>query len=157
MTDEIPIYQRLDAAPVRFEDIEVGRDLGSMEWRLDTSQVQGLIENDADYQEWYLEDSPFGEPIVPPLATYPPVRLLFTRTYNLRGMFIEFTTHFIKPVFYGRDYTITGTVVGKWIKRDREYVRYEARCLSEDGSIVFTTERTHILSYSKRAADSPPA
>jgi acyl dehydratase len=135
----------------RFEDIEVGADLGTLDWSVQPENVAGLQENDLDYHEWYVDSSPFGGAIVPPLATYPPVRVLFTRNYNLRGLFIEFESEFRRPIFFGERLTISGRVADKFIKRDREYVTYEAEGRDEKGEIVFTTRRTHVLDFLTRS------
>lgn len=135
-----------------YEEIEVGADLGSVEWSVSAEGVQGLLENDDEQHEWYVDASPFGGPIVPPMATYPPVRILFTRKYNVRGLFFQFEHEFIRPMFYGQKVTITGRVVDKWIKRDREYVKYEAEGRNEAGELLFRTRRAHVLDYIKRSA-----
>ena len=150
-TDGLTRVER-DASGLRttYEEIEVGADLGRMEWTVGPENVAGLMENDQDYHEWYAESSPWGEPVVTPMATYPPVRILFTKKYNVRGVFYEYESEFIRPIHYGQKVIITGRVVDKWIKRDREYVRYEAEGRSEDGELLFRTRRAHALDYIKR-------
>lgn len=133
-----------------FEEIEIGRELGPMTWIVEPGNVKGLLDNDQDIHEWYIESSPFGKPVVPPMATYPPVRVLFSREYNVRGLFYSFEAEFIRPIFYGEEITISGAITDKWIKRDREYVSYGAEGRDDVGELVFTTRRTHVLDYLPR-------
>ena len=135
-----------------FDEIEVGAELGEIEWSVTREQVDGLIENDLDYHEWYESESPFGGPIVPPLATYPPVRILLTKKYNVRGLFFHYQSEFIRPIFYGQVLKITGRIVDKWVKRDREFFRYEAEARDLEGQLVFRTQRAHALDYIPRSA-----
>lgn len=132
---------------VTYEDLEVGADLGTLEWSVTAESVAGLRANDQDDHEWYVGDSPFGGPVVPPMATYPPVRILFSRRYNLRGLFYRFESHFHRPIRFGQVVTITGIVAEKYVKRDREYVTYEAEGRDPDGQLLFTTRRTHVLDF----------
>jgi hypothetical protein len=133
-----------------YDDIEVGADLGTLVWSVEYSNVEGLAENDLDFHEWYVESSPWGPPVVTPMATYPPVRVLFTKKFNVRGVFYEYESEFHRPIHYGQKVIITGRVVDKWIKRDREYVKYEAEGRAEDGTLLFTTRRAHALDYLPR-------
>ena len=101
-----------------FEEFEVGASLGEFRWSIQPSNAAGLIDNDQDAHPWYVGDSPFGRPVVPPMATYPPVRILFTRNYNVRGLFYHFESEFLEPIPYGEDIIVTGHISDKWIKRD---------------------------------------
>lgn len=135
-----------------YEEIEVGADLGTMTWMVQPDNIAGLLANDQDYHEWYVESSPFGEPVVSPMATYPPVRILFTKKYNVRGVFFRYESEFHAPIHFGQKVFIGGRVSGKWIKREREYVCYEAEGRAEDGTVLFSTRRTHALDYIPRTA-----
>jgi acyl dehydratase len=135
-----------------FDQIEVGESLGSIRWSVTREAVQGLIDNDDDHNEWYDKDSPFGGPIVPPLATYPPVRMLLTRVYNIRGLFYEYEGEFLLPIHYGDEITVTAWIADKWVKRDREYFAYEGEGRNDAGELVFRTRRTHVLDFITRDA-----
>lgn len=136
----------------RYEDIVVGDDLGSTEWTFDESAIARICESDDDFHEWYSVDSPYGGPIAPVLIGYPPVRLLFSRAYNVRGLFYWYEVENFAPLKPNVTYTIRGRIADKWIKRDREYVQYEATCYDPMGNKVFHTRRTHALDYLTRDA-----
>ena len=135
-----------------FEEIEIGQDLGSLEWTVTESQIDALCESDDDHHEWYSVSSPFGGRVAPVLISYPPIRLLFARKYNVRGLFYELRMEQLQPIIPGQKMTVSGRVVDKWIKRDREYVCYEAVCVDDRGSEVFRTVRTHVLDFIPRTA-----
>jgi hypothetical protein len=149
-----PTRVREDGSGLRtaFAQIEVGKDLGTIRWSVSRSAVEGLIKNDDDDHEWYREDSPFGGPVVPPLATYPPVRMLLTRAYNVRGLFVEYEHEFLRPIRYGQEIVIHAWIADKWVKRDREFFAYEAEGYDEDGRLVFRTRRVHVLDFITRDA-----
>ncbi len=135
-----------------YEDIQVGADLGTTPWSVSSEQIAAICESDDDYHEWYTVGSPFGGVIAPVLIAYPPVRLLFSRAYNVRGLFYELTLDNLDPIRPGKAMFVSGRVVDKWIKRDREYVAYEGECIDEDGLVIFRTRRAHVLDYIPRTA-----
>lgn len=137
----------------RYEAVVVGKDLGSMEWSFTRDDVARICESDDDFHEWYSLNSPYGKAIAPLLISYPPVRMLFSRMHNIRGLFYEYTAESYFPLHADTKYTLTGKVINKWIKRDREFVQYEAACHDADGRKIFYTTRTHVLDFLTR--DTP--
>lgn len=135
-----------------FEEIKVGENLGAIEWIVTREQVQALCESDDDYHEWYSVESPYSGLIAPVLMSYPPVRLLFCRFYNVRGLFYKLDLESLNPIVVGHPMIVTGRVIDKWIKRDREFVAYEGQCTEKDGLEVFRTRRAHVLDYIPRTA-----
>ena len=134
----------------RYEDIAIGDDLGTMEWSFDEAAIRGICESDDDFHEWYAVESPYGGVITPVLISYPPVRLLFSRKFNVRGLFYWFEMENYAPLKPNVTYTISGRICDKWIKRNREYVQYEATCYGPQGQKVFYTRRAHALDYLTR-------
>jgi hypothetical protein len=142
------VAQDADGRPrTTFEELVVGESLGSMRWSVAPSDVEGLIQNDLEFDPWYESLETGGAGIVPPLATYPPVRVLFTKKYNIRGVFYEFETEFLRPIPYGLELTIHGVVSNKWVKRDHEFVTYSAYGVDDNDQVYFRTSRTHALDY----------
>lgn len=133
-----------------YEELVVGESLGTLEWVVTRDNVDGLIVNDQDFQECYEAAGLFDEPVVPPLATYPPVRMLFTRRFNVRGVFYRFTSEFVRPMRYGERIRVSGTISDKYIRRNREYVTYQATGVDDDDQVVFRTWRTHALDFITR-------
>lgn len=157
MTDSTQDRVAYDARGPRttYDELVVGDSLGTMEWIVQRENVDGLIINDQDFQECYEQPGMFDAAVVPPLATYPPVRMLFTRRFNVRGVFYRFTSEFVRPIRYGERIRISGSITDKYIRRNREYVTYEAVGIDDDDQVVFRTSRTHALDFITR--DHPRA
>jgi hypothetical protein len=138
-----------------FEEIVVGESLGTMKWSVTRPDVEGLVMSDLEFDPWYESIESGGGGVVPPLATYPPVRVLFTLKYNIRGVFYEFESEFLRPIPYGLELSIHGVVADKWIKRNHEFVKYAAYAEDEAGLVYFRTARTHALDF--QTIDVPKA
>jgi hypothetical protein len=130
-----------------FEEIELGDELGSIEVRFTRESAEGLISSDGEYDSWYEPPSEGGGGIIPCLATYPPVRALFGQRFHIRGYMAAYSGEFLRPIEHGAILTITGRIIGKWIKRQRAYIQYEAEGIDGDGVVYFRTTRTHTLDY----------
>jgi hypothetical protein len=149
MTSEASrVAEDADGRPrTSFDEIIVGTSLGSLKWSVSRQDVAGLILSDSEFDPWFESCNDGGSGMIPPLATYPPVRVMFTKVYNIRGVFYQFESEFLRPIPYNCELTISGVVSDKWVKRDREYVKYSAEGVAEDGTVYFRTSRTHALDY----------
>ena len=135
-----------------FEDIEVGKDLGTLEWEITEADLEKQCSIDLDYHPWYFGESPFGGRIAPPQIQYRPPRWLLSRNYNVRGVLYKWEFENIGPLRVGEPITVTGRIAEKWVERDREYVKFESTGTNKKGEIVFRTMRTHVLDMVKRTA-----
>ena len=135
-----------------FEDIEEGKDLGVIEWNITAEDVDKQCLIDHDYHPWYFLDSPFGGRIAPPQIQYRPPRWLFSRNYNVRGVFYKWDFENTGPLVIGATIQVTGRISRKWVERDREYVSFESIGTDSEGTVVFRTTRTHVLDMVKRTA-----
>ena len=133
-----------------FDEIEVGKDLGSLEWEVSEEMIDKQCIMDNDFHEWYSIDSPFGGRIAPPQIQYRPPRWLLSRNYNVRGVFYRWEFENISPIKHSRKMKISGKITDKWIKGDREFVEFEAVGEDQDGNILFRTKRVHALDVIKR-------
>lgn len=136
----------------KYEDIEVGKSLGSIEWKVDSEDVEKQCRMDSDYHPWYFGDSPFGGRIAPPQIQYRPPRWLLSRNYNVRGLFYKWEFENTGPLLVGETINVTGKILAKWIEREREYVKFETIGTNSKGEVVFKTQRTHVLDAVKRTA-----
>ncbi|TAM66944.1 MAG: hypothetical protein EPN48_14835 [Microbacteriaceae bacterium] len=143
--------------PVEFELMEVGEQLGPVEFDIDEHFVKSVAFAIDDYGAWHLgPSSPFGRPIAHASALLCDLlRLLYTR-YDPdqdRGLHQheEFTLH--SPVFIGERVRLTGKFVEKYVKRGRGYVvtEAEARTVADDRLIMRhrATETTDIPANSE--------
>jgi hypothetical protein len=137
-------------ARATFEDIEVGKDLGSLEWRITREDVDKQCRMDHDYHPWYFTGAPDGPPIAPPQIQYRPPRWLLSRNYNVRGLFYKWDFENVAALPIDAPIRVSGRIVDKWIERGREYVRFESVGTDGDGKVLFRTTRTHVLDALKR-------
>ena len=76
-----------------------------------------------DPDPWYLEDSPFGGPIVPHGYFYGEyLRLLVVPNYPMGALNAQLTFESKGPIFHGEQVTVTGTVDRMYEKRGRPYM-----------------------------------
>jgi hypothetical protein len=129
-----------------FDDIVIGQDLGTLEWEVTPDAVDKQCDMDADHDPLF-EGS---DAVAPPQITYRPPRWLFSRMFNVRGVFYRWEMENIAPIRPNTKITVSGKIIGKWIKADREFVEFEAIGTNEEGKLVFRTRRVHVLDVLKR-------
>lgn len=135
-----------------FDDIEVGQQLEPYEWVVSEADIEKQCMIDDDYDAWYSLDSPWGGRIAPPQIQYRPPRWMLTRTYNIRGVFYKWAFETFKVIKPGEKITITGKIIDKWVKNEREFITFEAVGRDALGDKVFVTQRTHVLDVIERTA-----
>jgi acyl dehydratase len=135
-----------------FDEIEVGRSLGEMEWVVTEDMIERQCAIDADFDAWYSLDSPWGGRIAPPQISYRPPRWLLSRTYNIRGLFYRWEMENVRPLRPGVTLRVRARIADKYVKNEREFVVYEAEAADPDGNVVFRTRRTHVLDFVERSA-----
>ncbi len=136
----------------RFEDIEVGTVLGEMDWVVTEDMIDRQCDMDADYAIWYRLSSPWGGRIAPPQISYRPPRWLLSRTYNIRGLFTKWRMENLRPIRPNVQMHIVARVIDKYVRKEREFVVYEAEARDPDDQVVFRTQRTHVLDVLDRTA-----
>jgi hypothetical protein len=132
-----------------FDDIEVGQDLGSLEWEVTSDTIKKQCDMDNDHDP--LFDAADGT-IAPPQISYRPPRWLFSRMFNIRGVFYRWDMENLAPIHPNTKINVGGKITAKWVKGDREYVEFEATGTDPDGVLVFRTRRVHVLDVTKRSA-----
>lgn len=135
-----------------FEEIEVGKILGEIDWVVTDEMIDLQCEMDQDYDAWYFGDSPWGGRIAPPQIQYRPPRWLLSRTYNVRGLFYKWEMENVRPILPNVTLRVSCRVVDKYVKNEREFVVYEAEAVDPQGQTVFRTRRTHVLDFIDRNA-----
>jgi len=143
-----------DAGGLRttYEEIEVGKDLGALEWTVTDADIEKQCTFDDDWHEWYVLTSPWGGRVAPPQIQSRPPRWLLSRTYNIRGVFYKHEFEYLKPIRPNQKLVISGKIGDKWVKNDREYVRYDTFATDESGEVVSTSSRVRVVDMLKRDA-----
>lgn len=149
---QVRILQDARGRRTTYEELEIGKDLGSAEFVVTQAQIDQTCERMGDHHPFYEVDSPFGGTVAPIYLTYKLTRMLFSQTYSVRGLFYKWAFEFINPIRTNVAYTVSARLTEKWIKNDREFVAYESICTDPQGNTVFTTRRAHVLDYIKRTA-----
>jgi hypothetical protein len=134
-----------------FDDIEVGHSLGDMEWQITDELIDLQCQLDQDFDPLYFPQDG-GERVAPPQITYRPPRWLFSRAYNVRGLFVRWESETFREIRPNTTIRISGTIADKYVKNDREFVVYQAEGKDTDGNLIFRTRRTHVLDFIERSA-----
>lgn len=136
-----------------YDSIEIGQDLGTLEWVVTPELIDKQCAMDGDYDPLFaLDTGPFDGPVSPPQLSYRPPRWLFSRMFNIRGVFYRWDMENIAPIRPGTTVTVSGRITNKWIKGEREFVEFEATGTDPDGNLLFRTRRVHVLDVIKRTA-----
>ena len=135
-----------------YEEIEVGKDLGSFEWTVTEANIERQCLLDEHWHEWFVSDSPWGGAVAPPQIQSRPPRWLLGRTYNIRGVSYKHDFEYLKPIKAGQTLTISGKVSDKYIKRNREFMRWDTFAHDEDGQLVFSASRVQCMDIIERDA-----
>ena len=139
-------------ARTSYDDLEIGKDLGSTEFVFTQLEIDQTCARLKDHHPYYELNSPLGGTVCPVYMTYWLTRMLFSETYSVRGLFYKWGFELFEPVRPGVKYSLSGRLTEKWIKNDREFVSYESVCKDPQGKLVFTTRRAHTLDFIKRTA-----
>jgi hypothetical protein len=134
----------------QFDDIEIGRVLGEMDWVVTEDMIDTQCAIDADYDVWYSLRSPWGGRVAPPQISYRPPRWLLSRTYNVRGLFYKWEMENVRPIRPGVTLRVVARITEKYVRSEREFIVYEAEATDPDGNVVFRTRRTHVLDFIER-------
>lgn len=135
-----------------YEDIVVGQDLGTLEWTVTSDAIAKQCSMDGDEDAMFGPAASASGQIAPPQISYRPPRWLFSRTFNIRGVFYRWEMENTAPIRAGATITVGGRISKKWIKGEREFVEFEATGTDQSGQIVFRTRRVHVLDMVKRTA-----
>ena len=135
-----------------FDDIEIGKDLGEIEWTVSEADIEKQCMVDDDYHPWFMGDSPYGGRIAPPQIQYRPPRWLLSRNYNIRGVFYKWEFENAKPIKPNVKIKVTGRITNKWMKKGREFVEFETVAHDDAGDLLFRTQRVHALDVIENTA-----
>jgi hypothetical protein len=135
-----------------YEEIVVGQSLGEMEWEITDEMIDLQCRLDEDFDRLFCLPLVDGGRIAPPQITYRPPRWLFSRAYNVRGLFVRWEMETFALLKANIKIKVSGTIADKFIKKDREFVVYQAEGRDPDGTLLFRTKRTHVLDFIERTA-----
>lgn len=135
-----------------FEDIKIGQSLGEMEWRITDDLIDLQCQLDQDFDPIFFPQGDGTKRVAPPQITYRPPRWLFSRAYNVRGLFVRWESETFRAIKPDTTITVSGSIVDKFVKKEREFVVYQAEGRDAAGNLIFRTKRTHVLDFIERTA-----
>lgn len=140
---------------IPFDSIIVGEALGPVDYPADEEAVKQYCSDWKDDNPIYLEDSPFGGPVVPPAfrAGLDSFRLLATRYDSHATIGVKTAHEFVNPAKVGKRLITSGKVADKYIKRGIEYVVVEYSTVDEDG-VEIRRSVDHIALSAERVSDA---
>ena len=86
---QVRIHRDVRGVRSEYEKFEIGKDLGSAEFRVTQPEIDRFCERTEYHHPYFELDSPFGGTVVPVGMTYATTRLLFSQNYSVRGSFIS--------------------------------------------------------------------
>lgn len=134
-----------------FDDIVIGQTLGQMEWQVTGELIDLQCQLDQDFDPLFFPQKG-GQRIAPPQITYRPPRWLISRAYNVRGLFVGWEMESFRAIEAGATLIVSGKIVDKYVKKEREFIVFEAEGRDAAGNLVFRTRRTHVLDFVERSA-----
>jgi hypothetical protein len=135
-----------------FDDIEIGHTLGEMDWQITDELIDLQCQLDQDFDPAFYPQGDGKGRVAPPQITYRPPRWLFSRAYNVRGLFVRWESESFAPIVPGTTIRVTGSIAEKYVKNNREFVVYQAEGKDAAGGLIFRTRRTHVLDFVERTA-----
>ncbi|MHB8577579.1 MAG: hypothetical protein ACYDCQ_19880 [Dehalococcoidia bacterium] len=124
-------------------DVQVGQDMGREEIPITPELVRWYEEAVETSHPWYAGDSPFGGPVAPALVLHNP-QYRSSREWYLPNLFgnlhAKMAWQLFRPVPVGATLVRRGTVLERYLKRDREFVVAEAQLFGEDGALCARTQ-----------------
>jgi len=140
---------------IPWDTVIVGDTLGPIEYVVDKEAVEQYCDDWKDPNPIYLEDSPFGGPVVPPAfrAGLDSFRLLATKFDSHATVGVKTEHQYINPAKIGKRLITTGKIADKYIKRGIEYVVIEYSMVDEDG-VEIRRSVDHIALSVERVTDS---
>ncbi|MHB8382848.1 MAG: FAS1-like dehydratase domain-containing protein [Candidatus Binataceae bacterium] len=126
------------------DEVYVGRDYGSVTYDLTPETIANYIAGTGDDNPWYRDRSPLGGPLAPALILYAAV--YHTVSWYLPNIYGNLHARqeweLFAPVMVGEQLTTRSLIVGRYAKRDREYLVNEVVVSNAAGRIV-SRSRTH--------------
>jgi hypothetical protein len=126
------------------KEVYVGRDYGGAAYDITPEFVAKYIAGTGDDNPWYRGDSPLDRPLAPALILYDGVyRTLAWYLPNLYGnLHARQEWELFGPTAVGERLSTRSVIIGRYLKRDREYLVNEVLVTNAGGQLV-SRSRTH--------------
>ena len=136
---------------IPFNELKIGDTFGPVPFATDERAIRRYCNEMGDHNPIYLEDSPFGGAVVPPLlsATLLGLRMIGTRYSSHATVPTKLIQKNIHPAKVGSSLALSGTLVDKYIKRGMEYAVIESVIKDENGAEIRRVTDHFLLSLER--------
>lgn len=135
-----------------FDGIEVGAETASFSITVTEAMVADYMKTIEFDQSWWDDANADEAGKVVPVDLVPKLvmRRLFVeygeRVFG-RHIRVKQSYKFLQPILVGSEVTVTGWVKGKYEKRDKKFVEFEAHYVGSDGSLLLVDNRTSMILF----------
>ena len=104
-----------------------------------------------DHQPWWTGDSPYGGPIAAPGVLHEMAFLAMLRRFPVSpppggvSVHAKQESEFHYPANVGAKVTIEVRLSQKYVKRDKDYILHEARCVDEEGRLLLISRHHRMV------------
>lgn len=131
---------------LRYDNVEPGQSLGSIEYTISPEQAERYAASLRDETGWAGANSPFGRPVAPPgMLANDYVRLLASSYEFKGGVHAKQETTYLKPPPVGERLTVTGQIIEKYERRDKLWIVVETTTTDASGEIVARSRNTLLM------------
>lgn len=142
----VPIAKRIMRPALSWDNIEVGQELGVLEYRVGAAEATRYAELVDDQQRWYLAPDLPGGPYAPPTMCDNDVLHCVTTRYARAGrLHAKQEFEFLNPLPLGATVRSRARVVEKYIRRDKPYVVVECLTETADGTPILRSRATLLI------------
>lgn len=132
-----------------YETVEVGEQLGPVEYELTEEEMASYLERVQDSGE--ALESPDGKRAAPPEITSGDYTKVLATKYSAYDVIHTRASHqFKKAITPPVKLTASGTIIDKYIRRGREYLVIETVTRDESGDEVVRSRNTWLINASVR-------
>ena len=134
-----------------YETLEVGEELGTREVVISEDELRCYLYAVDSQHPWYLESSPFGQPIIPSTIFEEEVLRMLDSVYHRFGsVHAKQEWEFISPAFVGEKVKVKAKIADKYIKRGLGRVVLEMEVTGEGGRKICHAKHSSVISLKER-------
>jgi acyl dehydratase len=119
-----------------YDAVQVGETFISNDHLITPEDIETYAFAVDDYHAWFTEDSPFGGPIAhPTLMANQALHLRHSKYIVHAGLHAKMALQFLRPLRVGMRVRSRGTIIDKYMRRDKKYMVTEFVTTDEDKGI----------------------
>lgn len=129
-----------------YDAVEVGEEFVSNDHLITPEDIETYAFAVDDYHDWFFGDSPFGGQIAhPTLMGNQALQLRHSKYVVHAGLHAKMEFNFLRPLRVGMRVRSRGTIIDKYIRRDKKYMVTEFVTTAEDGTELVRGQFTQMI------------